>query len=211
MTLAKNRGFEFYIYSWNIYTYGATGEYGIDNNPQNPKTIAYMRKCTTQLFETYPDLTGFGVTAGENLFPLSNHEEADWTWATYGKGVLHFAKANPERNVTLIHRYHGAGAEEVASNFQSLIDIPNVTFDFSFKYTVTHIYSTTTPEWVLTRSGNVPQQLIDLNLKTWIERRNDSFYCLHWGDSDFVKEHLHGIPEKEKTFREFFMGSDGIT
>ncbi len=211
MTLAKNRGFEFYIYNWNIYTYGATGKYGIDNNPTNPNTIKYMRKCMTQLLETYPDLTGFGITAGENMVPLSNKEEADWTWATYGEGVLDFAKAHPKRKFTFIHRYHDAGGAEVAANFKPLIDLPNVQFDFSFKYAVAHIYSVTKPEWIRTRNGDVPKQLIDLNLKTWIELRNDSFYYLHWGDPDFVKEYLGGFPEKERTFRGFFMGSDGIS
>jgi hypothetical protein len=211
MSLAKNRGFEFYIYNWNIYTYGATGKYGIDNNPTNPSTIEYMRKCMTQLLQTYPDLTGFGITAGENMVPLSNKEEADWTWATYGQGVLDFAKANPDRKVTFIHRYHDAGGAEVSTNFKPLLDLPNVQFDFSFKYAVAHIYSATKPEWILTRNGDVPTQLIDLNLKTWIELRNDSFYYLHWGDPDFVKEYLVGFPEKERTFRGFFMGSDGIS
>ncbi len=211
MTLAKNRGFEFYIYNWNIYTYGATGKYGIDNDPTNPNTIAYMRKCMTKLLETYPDLTGFGITAGENMVPLNNKEEADWTWATYGQGVLDFAKTHPERKVTFIHRYHDAGGAEVATNFKKLLDLPNVQFDFSFKYAVAHIYSATKPEWILTRNGDVPEQLIDLKLKTWIELRNDSFYYLHWGNPDFVKEYLGGIPEKERTFRGFMMGSDGYT
>jgi len=211
MLLAKNRGFEFYIYNWNIYTYGATGKYGIDNNPTNPNTITYMRKCMTQLLETYPDLTGFGITAGENMVPLSNKEEANWTWGTYGQGILDFAKAHPERKVTFIHRYHDAGGAEVAANFKPLLDLPNVQFDFSFKYAVAHIYSVTKPKWILTRNGDVPAQLIDLDLKTWIELRNDSFYYLHWGDPDFVKEYLAGFPEKERTFRGFFMGSDGIT
>ncbi|MGB7396119.1 MAG: hypothetical protein WA913_17185 [Pricia sp.] len=211
MTLAKDRGIEFYLYNWNIFTYGATGKYGIDNNPKNPQTIKYMRKCIAQLFATYPDLTGFGITAGENMKPLSNKEEADWTWATYGQGVSDFAKEHPNRKITFIHRYHDAGGPEVAESFKQLVDLPNVQFDFSFKYAVAHIYSAPKPEWILTRNGDVPAQLIDLNLKTWIELRNDSFYYLHWGNPDFVKEYLDGFPEKEKTFRGFFMGSDGIT
>ncbi len=211
MQLAKNRGFDFYIYNWNIYTYGATGKYGIDNDPKNPQTIAYMRACMTKLLETYPDLKGFGITAGENMVPLNNEEEAKWTWATYGQGVLDFASAHPERKIVFIHRYHDAGGAEVAENFKPLLDLPNVRFDFSFKYAVAHIYSTPTPEWIRTRNGDVPAQLIGLNLKTWIELRNDSFYYLHWGDPDFVKAYLNGIPEKERTFQGFFMGADGLT
>ena len=211
MTLAKNRGLDFYIYNWNIYTYGATGKYGINNDPRNPKTKQYMRNCIIKLFETYPDLTGFGITAGENMKPLSNEEEAQWTWATYGKGIMDYAKLNPERDIQFIFRYHDAGGAEVVQNFKSLFELPNVQFDFSFKYAVAHIYSTTKPEWIRTRNGDVPAQLLDLNLQTWIELRNDSFYYLHWGDPDFVKEYLAGFPEKERIVKGFFMGSDGYT
>lgn len=211
MRLAKNRGFEFYLYNWNIYTYGATGKYGIDNKPQNPNTMAYMRECMTQLFETYPDLTGFGVTAGENMEGISDEEEARWTWETYGRGVYNYASLHPDRQVVFIHRYHDAGGAEVAANFEALHKLPNVRFDFSFKYAVAHIYSTTTPNWIRTRNGDVPAQLSQLNKKTWLELRNDSFYYLHWGDPDFVKRYLAGFPDEERYVRGFFMGSDGHT
>lgn len=211
MILAKNRGFEFYIYNWNIYTYGATGKYGIDNNARNPNTVEYMRKSMTRLFETYPDLTGFGVTAGENMGDINDEEEARWTWATYGQGIFDFAKAHPERNVVFVHRYHGAGGPEVAANFKTLRDLPNVQFDFSFKYAVAHIYSTTTPNWIRTRNGDVPAQLVELNLKTWVELRNDDFYYLHWGDPGFVKRYLAALPDKDRCIRGFVTGSDGYT
>lgn len=211
MALAKDRGFDFYIYNWNIYTYGATGKYGIDNDSHNPETVEYMRKCMTRLFETYPDLTGFGVTAGENMGDISKEETARWTWATYGQGLYDYAKANPQREIVFVHRYHDAGGAEVAANFKTLHDLPNVRFDFSFKYAVAHIYSTTTPNWIRTRQGDVPAQLLELNLKTWVELRNDDFFYLHWGDPGFVKRYLAALPEKERCIRGFVMGSDGYT
>lgn len=211
MIMAKNRGFEFYIYNWNIYTYGATGKYGIDNDARNPLTKEYMRKCMTRLFETYPDLTGFGVTAGENMEGLNNKESALWTWTTYGQGLYDYAKLHPERKIVFVHRYHGAGGAEVAANFKALRDLPNVRFDFSFKYAVAHIYSTSTPNWIRSRQGDVPAQLVELKLKTWVELRNDDFYYLHWGDPGFVKRYLAALPEKERAIRGFVTGSDGYT
>ena len=89
--------------------------------------------------------------------------------------------------------------------------MPNVRFDFSFKYAVAHIYSTTTPNWIRTRQGDVPAQLIELNLKTWVELRNDDFFYLHWGDPGFVRRYLAALPEKERCIRGFVMGSDGYT
>ena len=211
MKLARDRGIDFYIYNWNIYTYGATGKYGIDNKSGNPATIEYMKACIKALFETYPDLTGFGVTAGENMGEHSNEEEAKWMWQTYGSGAYEYALDHPERPIVFIHRYHGSGADEVLKNFKPLEQLPNVRFDFSFKYAVAHIYSVTKPEWIRTRYGDVPGKMKEIGKKTWLELRNDDFYYLHWGDPDFVKEYLNNFPDEGEVVRGFFMGSDGFT
>jgi len=211
MRLARNRGFEFYMLTWNLYTYGATGKYGIDNDPANPNTIPYMRQCMTRFLETYPDLTGFGVTAGENMGDLDNAKEAEWMWSTYGQGFYDYASTHKERKLVFMHRYHGSGAEEVAANFKPLLTLPNVRFDFSFKYAVAHIYSTTNPNFIRTRYGDVPAKLDRLGLKTWLELRNDDFYFLHWGDPDFVRRYIAGFPDKDRHICGAFMGSDGYT
>jgi hypothetical protein len=211
MTLAKNRGFEFYIYNWNIYTYGADGKYGIDNNPRNENTKTYFRKSITKLFETYPDLNGFGVTAGENTGGLTNDEEVDWVMESYGQGIIDYAIANKDRDIVFIMRYHDTNAKAVVEKFLSMADLPNVHLDFSFKYAVAHIYSVTSPDWIRTRNGNVPEQLRQLNKKTWLELRNDDFYHLHWGNPNFVKEYINNFPDREQIIQGYFMGSDGYT
>ena len=211
MLVAKNRGFDFYIFNWNIYTYGATGKYGIDNDPANPITVEYMRQCMSLLFETYPNLKGFGVTAGENMIPGIKIENAEWIWESYGKGLLDYASKHPERDVVFIHRHHDAGGAELSELFKPLIDLPNVLFEFSFKYAVAHIYSTTTPDWIRTRLGDIPSQLLELNINTWLTLRNDDFFYLHWGDPQFVREYLAAFPEKESIISGFMMGSDGYT
>ncbi len=211
MLLAKDRGIDFYIFNWNIYTYGATGKYDINNDPANPATIDYMRRCMTRLFETYPDLKGFGVTAGENMWPGIKRENAEWIWESYGKGLFDYASKHPERDVVFIHRHHDAGGAELSEIFKPLIDLPNVLFDFSFKYAVAHIYSTTTPDWIRTRLGDIPSQLRELNLKTWLTLRNDDFYFLHWGNPQFVREYLANFPDKDNIIQGFMMGSDGYT
>lgn len=211
MTLAKNRGFEVYLYNWNIYTYGATGKYGIDNNPHNENTKTYFRKCITKLFETYPNLNGFGVTAGENTGGLTNEQEVDWVMETYGRGIIDFAEAHKDRNIVFIQRYHDTNAKDVVNKFQTFTDLPNVRLDFSFKYAIAHIYSTPTPNWIRTRYGDIPNELQELDKKTWLELRNDDFYYLHWGNPDFVKEYLGKVPDRDKIMQGFFMGADGYT
>ena len=209
MALAKNRGIQFHFMIWNLYTYGATGKYGITNSPENPATVPYMRKSVYKLFETYPDLTGFGVTAGENMGRRSEEKKAAWMWETFGQGVLDFANDHPDRKIVFVHRYHQSGAFEVAENFHKLLAAPNVRFDFSFKYAVAHVYGAPQTGWIYTRYGDIPEQLGKLGLKTWLNLRNDSFYYLHWGDPDFVREVIRKMPDEEKYIQGFVMGADG--
>lgn len=209
MALAKNRGIQFHFMIWNLYTYGATGKYGITSDPENPATVPYMRKSIYKLFETYPDLTGFGVTAGENMGRRSEENKAAWMWDTFGQGMLDFANDHPDRKIVFIHRYHQSGAYEVAKNFSKLQAAPNVRFDFSYKYAVAHIYGAPQPGWIYTTHGNVPEQLGKLGLKTMLELRNDSFHFLNWGDPDFVREVIRKIPDEEKYIQGFVYGADG--
>ncbi|HET9862906.1 MAG TPA: hypothetical protein VFP37_05650, partial [Steroidobacteraceae bacterium] len=67
MQYAHDRHIAFYIVTWNIYTYGVGGKYGITDDPGNRKTIDYFRASVRELFRTYPLLAGIGLTAGENM------------------------------------------------------------------------------------------------------------------------------------------------
>ena len=58
--------------TWNIFTYGVDGKYGITNDPNNETTIDYFRESVKQLIVSYPDLAGIGITAGENMFSQSS-------------------------------------------------------------------------------------------------------------------------------------------
>lgn len=209
MAYGRDRGFEIYIIDWSIYTDGATGKYGIDNSPTNAATVTYMRKCMTQLLETYPDLTGFGVTSGENMGNLSSDGEEKWMWSTIGQGMYDYAKAHPERKVTFVHRYHQTGGPAVVSNFQPLFNLPNVRLDMSYKYSKAHMYAAPDPTWITTVDGNIPADLTKAGLKTWLEVRNEDFFMLHWGDPAFAKAYLLGFPDKDKYIQGFFYGSDG--
>jgi hypothetical protein len=140
MKYAHNRGFEFLLFNWNVFTYGATGKYGITEKTDNPATITYMRKAMVKLLETYPDLDGFGVTNGEN------HSTQEFLWETYGKGMYEYAKANPTRKIRFIHRWHWTTLAQIKKGFDQLLSLPNVLFDMSYKYSIAHMYSVPTPK-----------------------------------------------------------------
>jgi len=54
MQYAHERGIEVYWFTWNIFTFGAEGKYGITPAQDNPKTIDYIRASVRELVLTYP-------------------------------------------------------------------------------------------------------------------------------------------------------------
>ena len=67
MVYAKDRNIAFYIVTWNVYTYGVEGKYGITDAIDNAKTRDYFRASVREMFRTYPLLAGIGLTVGENM------------------------------------------------------------------------------------------------------------------------------------------------
>jgi hypothetical protein len=210
MAYAKTRGFDYYLVNWNIWTDGATGKYGITDDKEkattDQATIAYMRRCMTQLLETYPDLDGFGITQGEHM-SKNKADEAAFLANTYGLGMADYAKRHPERKLRFIHRWHMADFSEMKKNFAELMKLPNVTFDMSYKYSKAHMYATVVPGWMTDREKGA---LRENGLKSWQTVRNDSFYFVHWGDPDFARAYLRGLPGQGDWFRGFLMGADGF-
>ena len=210
MAYAHSRGFDFYLINWNIWTDGATGKYGIIDDKEkattNPATIAYMRKCMTTLLETYSYLDGFGITQGEHMSG-NKADEAAFLSKTYGAGMAEYAKRHPERKLRFIHRWHMADFTEMKKNFAELMQLPNVTFDMSYKYSKAHMYATAVPGWMTDREQDA---LRKNGLKSWQTVRNDSLYFVQWGDPDFARAYLKGLPGQGDWFRGFLMGSDGF-
>jgi hypothetical protein len=200
MQYAKNRNIEFYVVTWNIYTYGVDGKYGITDALDNPKTVEYFRASVREMFRTYPLLRGIGLTAGENMGETEFEAKEDWAFATYGQGVLDAARAEPERQFRLIHRQHETRAQDIAATFKPVIEQPNVDFVFSFKYAQAHALSSTTQ----TFHRGYLESLGDL--KTLWTIRNDDALMFRWAAPDFVREFVQNIP-REKT-QGYYYGSD---
>jgi len=200
MAYAHARGFEFYLFNWNIFTEGATDKYGITSSAKNENTITYMYKSMVKLLETYPDLDGFGVTNGEK------GSKEEFLWNTYGKGMRDYAIAHPERKLRLIHRFHWTTFKEITTLFESLIALPNVTLDVSFKWSAAHMYATPVPN----RFASSDKEGIKANhMKTWLTVRNDDMYYLTWGNPDFAREYVNGMLALGEIFEGFYMGCDG--
>jgi hypothetical protein len=116
MQYGKDRGIDFYIFTWNIFVKGTENSgYGLTSSPTNATTKDWVRRATRTLFDTYPLLAGVGVTAGENMGGLDDPGKEQWCWDTFGRGVQDaVANAqnpaspyyNSNRVIRLIHRAH---------------------------------------------------------------------------------------------------------
>ncbi len=209
MAYAKARGFEFYLFNWNIWTDGASGKYRITDEKSkaatSPATIAYMRKCMSTLLETYPGLDGFGITQGEHMSE-NDAENSAFLAQTYGLGLADYARTNPARKFTFIHRWHLADFKEIKDNFSELFTLPNVKFEMSYKYSLAHMYSAARPQRM---QETQVRALLEHHLKSWLTVRNDDFYYHNWGDPDFARAYLNGMIAKGDWFAGFYLGADG--
>lgn len=209
MQYAHDRNIAFYVVTWNVYTYGTDGKYGITDSLDNPRTVDYFRASVREMFRTYPLLAGIGLTAGENMGDASAYYKGgtdsfdakeNWLLATYGQGVLDAARAQPQRQFRLIHRQHESRAQDIAATFKPVIAQPNVDFLFSFKYAQAHALSSTTQTF---HHGYVESLG---NLRTLWTIRNDDALMLRWAAPDFVRDFVKNIPYQNS--QGFYVGSD---
>jgi hypothetical protein len=199
MAYGKTRNIDFYIMTWNIFLYGVDEKYEMTEDIRNEKTKDYFRKSVKQLFLTYPDLEGIGVTVGENMRDANELKE-DWIFETYARGLMDAAGEMPERKFTFLHRQHMTGAKEIIDKFKPLDEVDNIEFLFSFKYAVAHVMSST-------RQYRHEQFVRDIEgMKTIWTLRNDDSYFFRWGAPEFVREFIQNIPYDVS--RGFYYGSD---
>ena len=200
MRYAKGRNIDFYVVTWNIFVNGTNGQYGITDEIENTVTRDYFRKSVKQMFVTYPDLAGIGLTTGENMHNADFEEKEDWAFNTYAQGVLDAAEEMPHRKFTFIHRQHQTGALDIAEKFKTLVDHKNIEFLFSFKYAKAHVMSATEQPYHESFVKEIE------GMKTIWTLRNDDVYQYRWGAPDFVREFLQNIPYDIS--RGFYYGSD---
>jgi hypothetical protein len=203
MRYAHDRGMKFYFFNWNIHLEHAKDQYpALTADPKNSNTIDYMYKSMRALLATYPELDGFGITSGDGMHGTAE-ENTQWTWNAMGKAVKDYLSENPSRKFNLIHRSVKTSAESWNTIYAPLKAVPNVTMDFSAKYAMAHMYSTTTPKW----TGDI-ESVTKLGLKTWLTIRNDDYFYFNWGDPRFVRDFIAGIPHKESVVG-MYIGIDG--
>ncbi|HUR56272.1 MAG TPA: carbohydrate-binding family 6 protein, partial [Opitutaceae bacterium] len=203
MRHAKERGIDVYVFTWNTFTFGAEGKHGITNDLANPITKAYFRASVRELINTYPLLAGLGITAGEGMpHAMDSKLKEKWLWETYGEGVRDAGKTDPQRVVRMIHRFHWTAQSEIIDAWKDYPGFP-ATFDFSFKYSVAHMYSIPNPSFIQPLLEGIAP-----GLRTWLTVRNDDIYTFRWGDPDYARDYIVNMPLADKCAG-FYMGPDG--
>ncbi|MGB6152247.1 MAG: hypothetical protein WBG48_09660 [Pricia sp.] len=206
MAYGKDRNIDFHWITWNVFDYGTGGQYGITDDLDSETTKDYFRKSVKQMFVTYPDLAGIGLTTGENMFVdgkrTGPEQREAWAYDTYALGILDAAREMPDRQFTFIHRQHQTGAKEIAEKFKSVIDAENIEFLYCFKYAKAHVYSST--EQPYHEQDNFVKDI--QGMKTIWGLRNDDTYYYRWGAPDFVREFIENIPHE--VAKGIYFGSD---
>nr|WP_299073683.1 hypothetical protein [uncultured Allomuricauda sp.] len=202
MTYAKTRNVDFYVVTWNIFVHGAKDKYGITDKIDNPITKDYFRKSVKEMFVTYPDLAGIGLTTGENMYGNTFQQKEDWAFDTYGQGLLDAAAEMPNRKFRFIHRQHMAAAKDISEKFKPLIENENIDFIFSFKYAKAHVMSALEQPY----HHEFVEDIKSNNIKTiWTLRNDDAFY-FRWGAPNFVRQFVKNIPYEVS--QGYYYGSD---
>jgi hypothetical protein len=200
MRYAHDRGVEVYWFTWNIFTFGAEGKYGITSAQNNQKTIDYFRASVRELVLTYPLLDGIGITAGEHMEERKDEfSKEKWLWNTYGLGVMDAQKLQAGRPFRMIHRYHQTSTEEIMDAWKTFPD----TFELSFKYAIAHMYSSPKPQFIQPALPSISKEH-----RTWLTVRDDDIYSFRWGNPEFARAFIRNMPGPDK-MAGFYMGPDG--
>ena len=202
MDYAHDRGIDVWWYVWNIHVYGSEDtKYGLTDSPDNATTKDYIRKSVTQLFLTYPKLTGLGMCPGENFGDKNKDHDfkEQWCWDVYGQGILDYKKSNPDRKIGFVHRYWLTDFKYIGNRFNKLPD----GFDLEYKYSKARLYSAPNPPFA-------KKDVLDVTpagMKTWWNLRNDDIFLVRWGDPEYVKQAVLNFPGEGRTAG-YVWGSD---
>ncbi len=217
MAYAKSRGFEFDIYFMNLYVFGEMGmfgepgKYGITPDINNEVTRDYMRKSIAALIETYPDLDGIGMSAGENMptipeeDPLQNDR---FIWEAYGQGANDALADNPERNFNIVY-----SRVDIGDYWSQLA--PNITLAQRAGYASQHMNSdadlmtvrlgghqSAAAKQMSSAEGSTDMKTSILDeipegAPIYVDIRNEDAYLLRLGDVEFLRDILKGFPRRD--------------
>jgi hypothetical protein len=222
--MAKERGIDTYIVNWNIFVspefskvYG-----GLSDNlnhiihargDTSEIVMRYTRECVTQVLEEYPDLSGIGFTHGEGMGEMTPGQRQDWFKDTILEGMR---LAN--RKSKLIHRIPlsanlGSGGstsvttEQMTRKAMEELNFLDGPIWSEIKFNWSHAFSST--KLIKVHGGKLNDTYFKpepKNYKIAWMARNEDFFCLRWGVSDFIRKHI--ASNTQSYVGGYFVGSE---
>lgn len=207
--MAKDRGIETYLINWNIFVspefakahqvaeYCLTNEYFVDKGDTSEIIKDYIRECVKEVINSYPNLTGLGITLGEGMGGMTGEEREQWLLDSYIEGMR-----MASRKVKFIHRVPlSAGKGSGGSTSASVEEMTRQTLDtltcvdgpinIELKFNWSHAHST--PHLVKVHGGKLTDAYWNPMPKNydlaWM-MRNEDFFMLRWGQPDFIRQHI---------------------
>lgn len=207
--MAKDRGIETYMINWNIFVPKSFAEhYNVsdlsknrNNHYGNGDTSEiikdYMRESVRKTIDTYPDLTGLGITLGEGMGGMTAEEREEWILETVVEGAR-----QAKRKIKFIHRVPlSAGKSSAGSTDASVEKLTRQTLDtltcfdgpinIELKFNWSHGHSST--KLVKVHGGELTDAYWNPKPENYYLAwmiRNEDFFILRWGQTDFIREHI---------------------
>jgi hypothetical protein len=224
-SMAKNRGIETYLVNWNIFVspefakahnvcdYCIKGKHFVPKGDTSDISKDFMRESVKAVIDTYPDLTGLGITLGEGMGGMTAEEREQWLLDGYVQGMR-----DASRKVKFIHRVPlsagtgSGGATSVAVEQMTRRTLDSLTcvkgpINIELKFNWSHSFST--PDLIKVHGGALTDAYwnpIPKNYKLAWMMRNEDFFMLRWGQTDFFRRHIE--KNVNPAVNGYFVGSE---
>ena len=218
---ARMRGIDTYVVIWNIFVSDSFArahniefpgdEYLWGQGDTSDLVKQYNRQCITQLIEEYEDLSGLGVSLGDRMQNLSPQQREQWV-----EEVTIRAVKEARRPIKFIHRAPFLGDPTHLRAALDRAELPGPTY-VEYKFNWSHAHST--PHLAMTHQERpavkgAPQPIDDrywnprpANYRMAWMARNEDFFILRWGQSDFIRQHIQA--NTSDVVAGYFVGSEG--
>lgn len=204
--MAHDRGIETYIINWNTFVspsfanahkvalYSQGPSFG--GTQDTTKLVEqYTRETITQVINEYPELDGLGITIGERMGGQTPQQRRDWLDRTIFAGMK---AAN--RKIKFVYRAPlsantGSGGSTSEDNdiatrkHVESLDVTNAYVEFKFNWSHGH----SSPHLFMVHGGKLTDKYynpLPTKYKYVWTMRNEDFYRLRWGNSDFIRQFI---------------------
>lgn len=208
-SMAADRGIETYMVNWNIFVPQEFLEvHGLDTElREKNKHLGtgdtsevvkdYTREVVRTTIDTYPNLTGLGITLGEGMGGMTALEREQWLLDSFIEGAR-----EATRKIKFIHRVplsagtHSGGStsasvEQMTRNTLDTLTCFDGPINIELKFNWSHGHSS--PSLVKVHGGVLTDAywnpLPENYYLAWMIR-NEDFFILRWGQTDFIRQHI---------------------